>query len=78
MKNTGDTPVRPVRFVAHALVRAASRLPLADPFPDFSTHGVDLDTSVEAARKSACATKNVENGSRLTLMGVPPGSFHGL
>jgi hypothetical protein len=70
MKNTGDTPVRPVRFVAHALVRAASRL--------FSTHGVDLDTSVEAARKSACATKNVENGSRLTLMGVPPGSFHGL
>jgi sortase A len=42
-------------------VRAASRL--------FSTHGVDLDTSVEAAGKSACATKNVENGPKLTLMG---------
>jgi hypothetical protein len=43
----------PIRVVAHALVRAASRL--------VSTHGVDLDTSAEAARKSAYATKRTES-----------------
>jgi hypothetical protein len=45
--------LRHSRLVAHALVRAASRL--------LSTHGVDLDTSVEA-----------DNGSKLTLVGLRP------
>jgi hypothetical protein len=57
MEFTGQSPMNvnsepfSTFFVAHALVRAASRL--------FSTHGVDLDTSVEAARTSACATNRL-------------------